>query len=905
MNRSPQKPTQPVTDKPTALGNFFAPRSVAVIGASDKPGSVGKAVLENLTAFSGAVFPVNPKRATVLGRPAYASVKQIPEPVDLAVIVTPATTVPALIRECGEAGCRNAVIISAGFKERGAAGIALEQAVLAEARKFEMRIIGPNCLGVMTPRLGFNATFAAATARPGHVAFLSQSGALCTAILDWSFRENVGFSAFVSVGSMLDVDWGDLIQHLGDDPHTRSIVCYMESVGDARSFLTAAREVAYTKPIIVIKVGHTEAAAKAAASHTGAMTGSDAVLDAAFRRAGVTRVNTIGELFNLAELLAKQPHPPGPRLAIVTNAGGPGALATDMLVTSGGQLAELTPATLTALNELLPEHWSHGNPVDVLGDADATKYQRALELVLRDPGTDGALVILTPQAMTDAAATADALAQTAPVANKPLLASWMGGQSLDPARRALDRANIPTYDYPDTAARAFALMWRYRDNLRSIYETPALPHPGENSIHRERVRHLIQHVLDAGRTLLTEAESKQLLAAYGIPTVATHAAKTLPAAVAAAEKLGYPVVLKLLSETITHKTDVGGVQLNLADAAAVEAAWKRIEQNVITAKGREHFQGATVQQMIRRHGQELILGCSPDPQFGPVLLFGAGGELVEVFQDRALALPPLNATLARRLMEGTRIFKALQGVRGRAPVDLAALCDLITRFSQLVVEFPRIAELDINPLLAGPEQLLALDARVVLHPANIPDDALPRPAIRPYPHAYVTRENLRDGTAITLRPIRAEDEPAMIEFHRHLSERSVYQRFFAAIPLAERAAHQRLARLCFADYDREITLVAEHTAHGHREILAAGRLIKAHARPDAEFGLLVADAWQGRGLGTLLLGRLVEIARAEKLRTLSGVVLAANTRMLQLCHDLGFQVDNPPDSDERHVRLQL
>jgi acetyltransferase len=890
-----------MSDPLNPFAAFFAPRSVAVVGATESAGSVGRAVLENLASFDGRVFPVNPKRSTVLGRPAFPRLAALPETADLAVIVTPAATVPGLIRDCAEAGIRNAIIISAGFKETGPAGQALEDAVLAEARRGGVRIIGPNCLGVMTPRIGFNATFATTLALPGKVAFLSQSGALCTAILDWSLREQVGFSAFVSVGSMLDVNWGDLIEHLGDDPHTSSIVCYMESVGDARRFLSAAREVAYTKPVIIIKVGRSAAAARAAASHTGALTGSDDVLDAAFRRAGVLRVDTIGELFNMAELLAKQPRPAGPRLAIVTNAGGPGALATDLLVTSGGELAALEAATLSTLNDVLPAAWSHGNPVDILGDAGADRYAAAVEAVSCDPDTDGMLVILTPQKMTEPEVTAEALAKLA-CSGKPLLTSWMGGASLDPSRDILNGAGIPTYEYPDTAARAFALMWHYADNLRAIYETPGLPVETGGARSLAESRGFLESIRREGRTLLTELESKQLLAAYGIPTVPTELAEDVESAVQLAGEMGYPVVLKLHSHTITHKTDVAGVQLDLTGEAAVRSAWRRIETTLRERKGEGHFQGCTVQPMVDRKGYELILGSSIDPQFGPVLLFGAGGQLVEVLQDRALGLPPLNTVLARQLMERTRIFRALGGVRGEQPVNLDALAGLLVAFSRLVIEQPWIAEIDINPLRVSDRQLIALDARVVLHPPETDPRDLPRPAIRPYPEHLVSSATLRDGVQVTVRPIRAEDEPAAVDFHRRLSEQSVYSRFFTTVPLAERVSHHRLARICFADYDREISLIVM-AADEPALILAALRLTRRHASKDADFGLLVVDSWHGRGLGKLLVSELVRVARAEGIESIHGKVLAGNQRMIEICLKAGFRVT--PGGRECEVSLKL
>ncbi|WP_334310832.1 acetate--CoA ligase family protein [Nodularia spumigena] len=706
------------TQKENPLDAIFAPKSVAVIGASERANSVGRTLLWNLISnpFGGTVFPVNPQRHSTLGIKAYPTIFDVPEAVDLAVIATPAPTVPSIITQCVDAGVKSAIILSAGFKETGAEGITLEQQILEQAHRGKMRIIGPNCLGVMSPRTGLNATFASAMARPGNVGFISQSGALCTAILDWSFSENVGFSAFVSLGSMLDVGWGDLINYLGDEPHTTSIVIYMESIGDGRAFMSAAREVALTKPIIVIKAGRTEAAAKAAASHTGALAGSDQVLDAAFRRCGVLRVNSISDLFDMAELLAKQPRPQGPRLTILTNAGGPGVLATDALIATGGEVAEISEQTTASLNQILPAHWSHGNPIDILGDADPHRYTQALEIAAKDPNSDGLLVILTPQAMTDPTQTAEQLKPYAQMVGKPILASWMGGADVAAGEMILNKNHIPTYPYPDTAARMFSYMWQSTYNLRGIYESPVISALDSSSGIPDRncVEKIIKSARQAQRTMLTEFESKQILAAYGVPVVTTCVAESEDEAVRCAENMGYPVVLKLFSHTITHKTDVGGVQLNLRDAEAVRLAYNAIAESVSEKIGVEHFLGVTVQPMVKMAGYELIIGSSLDAQFGPVLLFGTGGKLVEIFRDRAIALPPLNTTLARRMMEQTQIYKALQGVRGQKSIDLAALEQLMVVFSQLVVEQPGIKEIDINPLLASSEQLIALDARIIL-----------------------------------------------------------------------------------------------------------------------------------------------------------------------------------------------
>jgi acetyltransferase len=903
------------------LDAIFAPKTVAVIGATDRPGSVGRTLLWNLISnpFGGTVFPVNPKRDNVLGIKAYADINDIPAKVDLAVIATPAPTVPEVIRQCASAGIKGAIILSAGFKEIGTVGIELEQQILTIARRQQMRIVGPNCLGLMSPHNGFNATFASAIARPGNVGFISQSGALCTAILDWSFRENVGFSAFVSIGSMLDVSWGDLIYHLGDDPHTTSIAIYMESIGDARSFLSAAREVALSKPIIVIKGGRTGAAAQAAASHTGTLAGSDDVLDAAFRRCGVLRVDTIEDLFNMTELLAKQPRPKGKRLTILTNAGGPGVLATDSLIKKQGALAQLSPETITQLDKVLPTHWSRNNPIDILGDATADRYTQALKIAAADNNSDGLLVILTPQAMTDATKIASQLQETVKELNgKPLLASWMGGENVTEGETILNGAGIYTMPYPDTAAHLFNLMWNYSYNLKGLYETPVLAENGDGKSSRSQAAAILNRVKDTGRTLLTEYESKQLLATYEIPTVTTEIATSPEQAVAIANQIGYPVVLKLHSETITHKTDVGGVHLNLKDADAVINAFNSIKNTVgafrvcEAAEGitplqeTSPFLGVTVQPMINRDGYELIIGSSIDAQFGPVLLFGTGGQLVEVFKDRSLALPPLNTTLAKRMMEQTRIYEALKGVRGRKAVDITALAKLIVRFSQLVVEQPWIKEIDINPLLVSEERIIVLDARVVLHDPDTIASNLPQVAIRPYPAQYIKPWTLNDGKQVTIRPIRPEDEPLIVNFHQHLSEESVYFRYFHMMKLQTRVAHDRLTRICFIDYDREMALVAEYQNPdtGEQEILGVGRLSKIYGTNEAEFGMLVSDRHQGLGLGTELLYSLLDIGRQERLNRITAEILPENRTMQHLCKKLGFNLQRNMDVVKVYFELE-
>ena len=899
------------------LDALFNPGSVAVIGASERPGSVGRTLLWNLlrSPFGGTVYPVNPRRHSVLGVHCYASVADLPEPVDLAVIATPAPGVPDVVAACAAAGVRAAIVISAGFREVGPEGAALEGRLRDAVRGSGLRLLGPNCLGLMNPRSGLNASFAPSQPAAGHVGFLSQSGAICTAVLDWSRRQNVGFSAFVSMGSMLDVGWGDLITELGDDPATRSIVIYMEAIGDARSFLSAAREVALTKPIVLIKGGRSAEAARAAASHTGALAGSDAVLEAALRRCGVLRVERLSDLFDLAEVLAKQPRrPAGPRLAILTNAGGPGVLATDALVLSGGELASLDPATVAALDAVLPPHWSRANPIDILGDADPERYGRAIEIALADPNSDGLLVILTPQAMTDPAATAVRLRELAARSSKPLVASWMGGEEVAAGEDLLNQAGIATNDYPDAAARLFTALWRYSYNLRGIYETPALvPEASDQepaAVQLDDGLAGLQRAQAEGRELLTEVEAKQVLAGAGIPVVDTRLAGTPEEAVAAAEAIGYPVVLKLNSATITHKSDVGGVRLDLAGPEAVADAYRTMAATVRERCGAEAFSGVSVQPMLPRDaGLELIVGSSLDPQFGPVILFGSGGTLVEVQRDSAVALPPLNTTLARRLMEQTRVYRALQGVRGGPPADLAALEQLLVRLSRLVLEQPAIREIDINPLLVLPgdprRPLVALDARILIQPLAGEGCSLPRPAIRPYPSEYVRPWRLRDGTAVTIRPIRPEDEPLVVAFHRTLSEESVYYRYFHMMSLQHRTTHERLVRICFTDYERELALVVDRRdpTSGEHALLAVGRLSRVHGSNAAEFSMLVSDPYQKQGLGTALLGQLLRIGRDEGIERVTAEILHENGAMQRVCRKLGFQLRNAPEVVEAWVDL--
>ncbi len=884
-------PSQEYLEQPAQqLEPFFNPKSVAIIGATQTPNTVGNTLTNNLISgkFKGKIYPINPKYETLFGLKCYPSIEAIPEEVELAVIITPAKTIPALIDQCVAKKVKGAIIISAGFKELGAEGLKLENEVLRRARAGNLRLVGPNCLGIMNPLTNFNATFAASMALKGNVAFISQSGAMCTAVLDWSLKQKIGFSAFVSIGSMADVNWGDLIDYLGNDPNTSSILIYMETIGNAKDFLSAAKEVVMNKPIIVIKAGRTEAAAKAAASHTGSMAGSDEVFDAAMRRVGVLRVDEIGELFNMAEVLAKQPVPKGPNLTILTNAGGPAVLATDAAAQYGAEIANLTPETIEQLNQFLPAAWSHANPVDLLGDAGPDRYSKAIEIVAKDPNTDGILVILSPQDMTDVTGTAECLKPYAQIPNKPILASWMGGEVIEKGITILSNSNIPNFIYPDSASKTFAAMWRQSYALQFLYETPASRQDLTDVKKRiDTTESIIQNALKEGRLLLTEEESKRVLAAYSIPIVQTVIATSPKEAAKAAEEIGFPVVLKLHSETITHKTDVGGVLLNLKDKESVEKGFTQIKNSVTEKAGAEHFLGVTVQKMIKLEGYELILGSTIDGQFGPVVLFGTGGQLVEVYKDRALGLPPFTATLANRLMSRTKIYEALKGVRGRKGIDFAQLEKIIVAFSELVVSHPNLAECDINPLLASSDQLIALDARIVLS-----KEPLAKPVIRPYPSQYISKCTLTDGEQITLRPVRPEDEPLVVDFHKRLSAETLRARYFKEMPLSQRISHERMIRICHTDYNREILLIAEKEG----QMVAAARLGRTPHTATADLKFVIQDNMQHKGLGAVMLGAILKLAKAEKIGTVTVQLLKENTGMKKLLEREGFTL-TPSEKD--------
>lgn len=882
------------------LDKIFEPHRIAVIGASDTPTSVGYTVLRNLvgSGFRGVVYPVNSKREAVQGIQAYKDVPSLPRTPDLAVICTPATTVPAIVRQCGEAGTRGIVIISAGFREIGAEGRALEELVRMEQRKFDgMRILGPNCLGIMVPGISLNASFAAATPMKGHIGFISQSGALCTSVLDWALDEGIGFSYFVSVGNMLDVSMGDLIDYFGAATETRSIILYIESISEAREFMSAARAFARTKPIVAYKAGRFAESAQAAASHTGAMAGVDAVYEAAFQRAGIERIFQIEDMFDCAELLARQQIPKGDRLAIITNAGGPGVMTTDALIARDGELAKISDETMQQLNEFLPICWSHGNPVDVLGDAPPDRFAKAVEIVLKDKNVDAVLVILTPQAMTDPTATAQAIGAVAGGhSHKPVLAAWMGGRVVAEGIQLLNNAGIPTYNTPEKAVRAFMHLVSYARNLQILHETPK-DIPLEFTLDRHRLRGVFNTILTEGGEILSENVSKAFLEAYEIPVTRAQAARTADEAVEVAHRVGYPVVMKIHSPQITHKTDVGGVALNLASDEKVRATFEAMTKRAKEQRPDADIVGVTIQKMVSYPNSfELIMGTKKDPIFGSVIMVGMGGVGAEVFQDRALGLPPLNEALARRMLESLKSWPLLRGYRGKPGVNIDRLIEVIMRFSYLVADYPEIKELDINPLLVTPEDVLALDARVVIDRDLVVRTVRPYAhlAVRPYPEEYVAERTLKDGTKVTLRPIKPEDEPMWHELLGSCSTQSLWFRFSY---LFKQTTHEMATRYCFIDYDREIGIVAEVEEQGQRKLIAVGRLVADADHDAAEYAVIVVDRWHSHGLGGLMTDYCCEIAKPWGVKKIVAEVSKDNTRMLATFRNRGFQLNEEQEQD--------
>lgn len=883
------------------LDKIFRPRSIAVIGAGEKPGTIGRALMHNLTdgGFEGDLWPVNPNYAEIFGLKAHRTIGGIGAPVDLAVIATPIATVPEIVAACSAQKVGGAIVISAGGKEIGAEGSAIEDRIRTEARKGGLRIVGPNCLGIICPARKLNASFAADMPTAGKLAFVSQSGAICTAILDLAFKERIGFSHFVSIGSMLDVDFGDLIDYLGYETGVSSILLYIENLTSIRKFMSAARAVSRIKPIVVLKAGRSAAGARAAASHTGAMAGEDAVYDAAFDRAGVVRVNTIDELFDCAELMAKQPRPRGPRLAIITNGGGPGVMATDALARHGLEPAPLDRQTLEALDRVLPQFWSRNNPIDILGDASPQRYAQVLQICAQCKNVDGVLVMMVPQALTEPAAVARELIALLKDKKHPIFTSWMGGRDVAPAMELLNQAGIPTYETPERAIGAFVHMARYARNLEMALEVP--PRLTRHiTVQGEQAQAMIQNGLRQAKGFLTETDAKAVLGAYGIRINPTESAADVDGAVHQAEKMGYPVAMKVVSPHITHKTEANGVQLDLRSADDVRRAYQVIMDGARAYKPDAEIRGVAIQPYIDRPDYEILLGAKHDANFGPVILFGSGGIFTEVVKDRAIALPPLNQLLVKRLMEETRIHRLLHGYRNRPPVDMEQLTEMILRLAQLVIDFPEIAELDLNPVVVKNGRPQAVDARILLKP-----DAVVSPlhlVISPYPAHYETAQETRSGLKIMIRPIRPEDALLFAELFKTLSPTTIYYRFFTYM---KSLSPEMLARMTQIDYDREMALVAIDRSADPEQMLGAARIIADPDGRKAEFSVLVGDPWQGKGIGAKLLEHLLYIARQRNIEHIWGCVLKENVTMLRLGKKAGFATRFNREEDVYDLTIDL
>jgi len=887
------------------LTPLFEPASVAIVGASETGGKVGATLISNMLAagFKGPLFAVNPKYSSVRGVPCYASIDRLPQPVDLAVIATPARTVPEVIDQCGRAGVRAAVVITAGFSEAGPEGRVLERAVLDNARRRRLRLLGPNCLGIMRPEIGLNATFARGTALAGSLGLVSQSGAVCAAMLDWAAPNKVGFSSVVSLGGSTDIDFGEIIDYLATDPKTEHILLYIEGIRDARRFISSLRAAARVKPVIVMKVGRHPAGSRAAVSHTGAIVGTDDVFDAAVKRAGVVRVSSIGQLVAAAQALASRVRPQGDRLAVITNGGGPGVMAADRAADFGLALAELSAATVEALRRVLPSNWSHGNPVDLIGDAGAERYRAAVAACLADEGVDGVLTILTPQAMTDADEIARVVAETARGAAKPLIACWMGEASVAAARKFLQEASIPVFRTPDPAVEMFAHLAAFYRNQRLLLQTPG-PLAHQVAPDRRGAVFVIESVLAQGRKLLSETESKAVLAAFRIPIARTVLAHSANEAMLMAQEIGFPVAMKIDSPDITHKSDVGGVRLNVASAEAVFAAYQEMLAAVGKRSPSARLAGVTVEPMIARpHGRELMIGVMRDSVFGPAITFGTGGTAVEILRDRAVALPPLNAFLAADMIRSTRVHRLLGAFRNLPPANMQALEAVLLSVSEMVCELPWIDELDINPLIVDEDGAVAVDARIAVRDLPPMRNRYAHMAIHPYPADMTSVLHLADGSPVTLRAIRPEDADMEQEFVRNLSQNSRYFRFMNTV---RELTPAMLIRFTQIDYDREMAFVAVREESGRETEIGVARYVTNPDAETCEFALVVADPWQCKGLGRRMLERLIEVARWRKLRTMEGHILAGNQPMLGLCKKLGFEIsDHPEDPAVKRATLVL
>jgi acetyltransferase len=883
------------------LQRFFNPRSVAIIGASEKQGSVGYSLMKNFVEsdFKGNIFPVNPNHRQVMGMACAADVAALDSGVDLAVIATPLGGTPQIVEACGIKGLAGAVILSSGGREIGAKGQQIEAQILAKAKAHGIRIIGPNCLGIMNTAVALNASFAHLSPKPGSIAFLSQSGAVCTSVLDIANRENVGFSHFVSLGSMVDVDFADMIDYLGSLSAVKSIVMYVENITHIRNFMSAARSVSRLKPIIALKSGRSAAGARAAASHTGAMAGADAVYDAAFQRAGVLRVTEFEELFDCSEFLAKQPRPSGPGLVIITNAGGPGVMAADALAAHGMEPAHLSLETLEKLDRLLPGNWSKGNPLDILGDTDAALYRETVKICAQAPETDGLLLICSPAGTMDTLGLAESLVPVLKTIRCPVFTAWIGGDNVHQARQVFNQAGIVTYDAAEQAVRAFKNLYHYGQNIERLHEIPVRKDV-RLLIDRTTATKIVQDALAAGDQSLLEPQAKALLAAYGIPVNNAQIADSLETALAISEKLGYPSVLKICSPQISHKSDCSGVALNLETPDAVKMAYGRIMEAARAFAPDADIKGVTVQAMHKDADYELIIGAKKDANFGPVIVFGMGGTMTEVFEDIAMGLPPLNHSLARQMIRQTKISRVLNGFRHMAPVNETQLEEILIRTGRLVTDFPEITDLDINPLMVKEGRIVAVDARV--HLATCKETSPRHLIISSYPWEYESKGRTVNGQDFFVRPIRPSDAQMMIDHFNSLSKRSVYMRFFSPL---KQLSRQMLVRLTQIDYDREIALVALMGEGRDEKIIGVSRIIGYFDGSQAEFALAISDEWQGQGIGAALLTQCLAAARNQGMKQIMGFVLAENTQMLKLGKKLGFKIKRIPESSEFELTIDL
>ena len=881
---------------------FFDPKNVVLFGASDKPGSVGETTLKNLllSKEKRKVYIVHPKHEQMMDTKCYPKLSALPEVPELAVIATGAESVPDIVEECGRFGTKAVIIISSGFKEAGEKGKEREDKIVEYARKYGMRIIGPNCLGVIRPSSGFNATFARKGTKPGKIAFLSQSGALGTSVLDWAISRDIGFSAFASLGSMIDIDFGDLIDFFGVDSQTKSIIIYLESLGNtlenAKKFMSAVRGFARNKPIIIIKAGKYQESRQAAKSHTGAMVGEDSYYDAVFDRAGVVRVEEIGDLFDCASILDTAVLPKGQNLAIITNAGGPAVLTTDALIGRGGKLAPLSETTMESLNQVLPTFWSKSNPIDILGDASVERYISAIDIILKDPSVHGAVVIYTPQGVATAVDLAKAISKIAKKSTKPILTALMGSKEVEKARQIFYDNKVPTYEFPEEAIKTYMYMYHYAKNLENLYETPE-DVPLDVGTPKNHLKLLIRNAARAGKLVLSEDDSKKFLNTYRIDVTLPYFAGDANTAASTASGLGYPVVMKIQSPDISHKSDVGGVQLGLKSADEVRKAFQEMMDNVKTHCPEARIEGVTIQKMVTVYDYELIIGSKKDPTLGPVIIFGQGGTETEFYKDVAIGLPPLNQRLARILIEHTNVYTMLsKGFRKKPAVNLRLLDETLIRLSNMIVDFPEIKELDINPLVVSGDKVIALDARIVIDENAVKQEQseFSHLIISPYPTRYIQPWLCRDGRSVLLRPIRPEDEPLEHELIAGLSPESSRFRFFYII---KDISHEMLSRFCNIDYSREIAIIAESNTGGKIRNVGVGRLVIQPGTQIGEFATLVTDDFQGIGLGHKLTDMLIGIAQEKGLTSMYGVILKDNPKMVGLARNLGFTIESV-DADE-------